>query len=234
MSAQRAPDLDALADALTSPEWEGTSGAECPEPARLWEAACGRLTPRGLAEVADHAARCPGCARELAAARRAADQIGELAPLPAAPSTFRELVEKISDVVSRRLATAAVLAAAAAAVAFLLLLPPSAVPPSALSRPREDVGAGIVRLLVPDGQALPRDDFVLRWQGPEGARYDVRVMTADLDEVAVVTDLTASELRLGEEELAGLAAGTTLLWQVEAYLPNGERFPSPAFRARLE
>jgi hypothetical protein len=247
------PDLDLLADAFSSPEWTGARGAECPNPARVWEAACGRLATRDLGEVADHAARCPRCAQELRAARRVAEQIGELAPFRAPQPRLHQLAERVGEVVSRAMAigrqarsgaaagtpaawrplavTAAV--AAAACVAVLLLLPAAPVLPPGLSQPRADVAAGIVPLLVPDGRRLPRDDFVLRWQELEGARYDVRVMTTDLDEIAVVTDLKATELRLGEE-LAGLAAGTTLLWQVEAYLPSGERVPSLTFRAQLE
>ena len=92
----------------------------------------------------------------------------------------------------------------------------------------------MVRLLVADGQALPRARFALRWQGIEGARYDVRVMTRDLSEIAVVQDLSEPELVLDAAYFVDLERDTVLLWQVEAFLPEGERVPSRTQQVVLE
>jgi hypothetical protein len=88
----------------------------------------------------------------------------------------------------------------------------------------------VVESLVPDAGALPRDAFRLRWAaGPEGARYRVRVTTEDLSVLATAADLSAPEFWVEAPLLSALPAGATVLWQVDAYLPDGERVTSRTF-----
>lgn len=98
-----------------------------------------------------------------------------------------------------------------------------------------EAGGYVVESLVATDAALPKRDFVLRWQpGPTGSRYLARVTTEDLRVLATAPDLTRPELRVDEAALAEVASGTRILWQVEVTLPAGERVSSQTFIARVE
>jgi len=88
--------------------------------------------------------------------------------------------------------------------------------------------------LVPEDVPLPRRAPVLRWTAIEGARYRVRVLTADLEPLDEVSNLPVPEHTLRPEMLSGLPAGTVLLWQVEADVAGAAAVVSPTFRVRLE
>jgi hypothetical protein len=76
------------------------------------------------------------------------------------------------------------------------------------------------------------ETMTLRWPGgPEGARFDLRVSDANLDILDRVRGLDQPEYTLRAESLAGLEPGATVLWQVEAVLPDGSRVSSPTFEA---
>ena len=79
----------------------------------------------------------------------------------------------------------------------------------------------VIQSLVPAGEALPRHDFVLRWEGPEGARFRLLLTTEDLTALVEATDLEAPEYRVAEEDLASVAAGSRLYWNVTARLSDG-------------
>ncbi len=259
MSKQRAFDPEGLGAALASPQWEQADLDRCPVGERIYQAACGRLKPAELAEIVDHVAECAVCAHELRAARQIAEDLGEIPPhsandpnpvppipdVPPDPSLLEGMRAIPTSVIPwigvptksggyavawRPLATAAVLTA----VVSRAVIPAPAPTWPGLVQYRSGESAPIVHLLVPDGQSLPRDRFELRWQGLAAARYDVRVMTTDLEEVAVGTDLGTAELLLEEDDLKCLEAGTMLLWQVDAYLPDGGRVPSVTYQVRLE
>jgi hypothetical protein len=88
----------------------------------------------------------------------------------------------------------------------------------------------VVQSRVPDAGVLPREAFRLQWApGPEGARYRIRVTTADLVVLATAADLVAPEFLVEAPLLSQLPAGATVLWQVDAYLPDGERVTSRTF-----
>jgi hypothetical protein len=91
-----------------------------------------------------------------------------------------------------------------------------------------------VESLVPEGRPLPRADVVLRWTGPPGATYDVRITSEDLRQVHTATELEQSEYRPPAEFFASLPAAATLLWQVEAHLPDRRRVRSETFVMKLE
>ena len=82
--------------------------------------------------------------------------------------------------------------------------------------------------------ALPRANPVLTWTGIEGARYRVRVLTADLEPLEEAEDLSVTSHALSADTVDRLPAGARLLWQVEARLPGGATVVSPTFGARLE
>ncbi|AMY09085.1 hypothetical protein LuPra_02296 [Luteitalea pratensis] len=88
----------------------------------------------------------------------------------------------------------------------------------------------VIESRVPDAGALPREAFRLQWAaGPEGSRYRVRVTTEDLVVLATAADLAAAEFSVAATQLSELPPGTTVLWQVDAYLPDGERVTSRTF-----
>ncbi len=232
---------------LSAPVGAAPSG-DCPNPERIWLAACCRLEPAELGEIVDHLVSCPRCANELGAAKQLAEEVGAVSRT----SFLRELLDPLADYwrgfvqadIWRADTGAWRRAPVLAAALVLLVVAPlgvelldlSARPtPVTASVHRIDRGpAGVLELLVEEAQALPRNDFLLRWRGPEGARYDLRVMSLDLDVIHTETDLDATESRLPVEKLAGLESGATLQWQLKAYLPDGRQLKSKTLRARLE
>jgi hypothetical protein len=91
-----------------------------------------------------------------------------------------------------------------------------------------------IESLLPDGQTRPRVGVVLRWTGPPGATYDVRITSEDLLRVHTATGLKKGEYRIPEEFLAPFPPAARVLWQVQARLPDGETRRSETFVMKLE
>ncbi len=81
---------------------------------------------------------------------------------------------------------------------------------------------------------MPRDLFVLRWSGPQGTLYDLRITTEDLSPLDAARSLAVSEYQVPEDKLRGLESGSVLLWQVIPLLPEQNRWDLKTFRARIE
>jgi hypothetical protein len=94
--------------------------------------------------------------------------------------------------------------------------------------------SGVVESLIPSGSAVPKNEFVLKWSGPQGARYDVVVGDEDLRPLAEARMLEATDYRVSPEVLAGLPRGARILWRVVAELPDGRRVSSPTFANEVE
>jgi hypothetical protein len=191
----------------------------CPPAERLWEAAHGELSPDHVAAVVDHVAQCALCAE---AWEIAADLAKEAAPAqPARVLTFP----------SRRVWTWASLAAAA-----VIALGVFVVPRDWITREGEspaDVyrteSSPALRLLIPDGQALPRNAAVLKWSSAgDNATYSIQVATDDLTPVAKADHLNATEYTVPETALSALPAGAKLVWRVQASWPDGRSIRSAA------
>jgi hypothetical protein len=88
--------------------------------------------------------------------------------------------------------------------------------------------------LLPADSAVPRQAPVLRWTPIEGARYRIRVLTADLEPLDEASDLAVAEYALPPEVAARVPAGATVLWQVEADVPGEATVVSPTFATRLQ
>jgi hypothetical protein len=212
------PELEKLRAAFRSLGGDARPGADCPEAARLWEAASGALPAAARREIVDHTAGCAVCAEawRLAVEVRS-DAAAAMAPAPRFWST-RGLPA---------FAMAAVLVLAAAAGVILLRAPDDA--PSY----RDAAGASVSALVPPD-QPLARDDFRLRWSSAaEGSRYEVRVTTESLETVATARDLGEPAFLVPESALGSLPSGSRLLWQVRVTLPDGQRSDSQTFVATL-
>ena len=191
---------------------------DCPDPARLWAALGGELPPEDRRDVIDHTASCASCAEDWRLAM-------ELRPEPDAV-----VAERLAP--RRRVwAPLAVAASLVLATGAGLVLWRSGEPETPQFR-----GAGVatIRSLVPETEPLPRDGCRLRWSFDQaGARYDLRVTTESLREVAHAESLVEPSFLVPEPSLASLPAGTRLLWRVEAALPDGSRVGSPTFVTQL-
>ncbi len=197
----------------------------CPDPGRLWEAARGEAGGGEVRQVIEHTATCGACAE----AWRLAREIG-----PAA----EESDPRRSDLRPAYQPWRVVSWGAGAAAAMVLLVvglqwrnPAEPAPPVVL----RGAETAVVQSLVPQGATLPRRDFVLRWEGPEGARYHLQVNTEDLmTVVAEAWDLEATEYRVAEESLAAVPSGSRLYWLLEARLSDGKTATPETFEVLVE
>jgi hypothetical protein len=197
--------------------------ASCPTAETLWSAVRGELSAREMSDVVDHVAACAACAEDwrLAAEINRQEERAAIGPGKVIPGRFGRW---------RPLAAAAALAACLAIAVGVYRANQPAQEPTY----REAQHAGI-RSLLPQGQALPREAAVLRWSPLAGATsYDVEVSTEDLRPVAAAKGQTAAEYHIPESALAGLPAGSRLLWRVDAVRPDGSHENSQTFITRLK
>ena len=74
----------------------------------------------------------------------------------------------------------------------------------------------------------------LTWSaGPQGTLYTVEVARADLTVIARADEIATAHFQVPDSALSGLPPGATVLWRVEAVLPDATRVSSPVFRARI-
>ncbi|HVF62180.1 MAG TPA: zf-HC2 domain-containing protein [Thermoanaerobaculia bacterium] len=214
-------DLEALRRAFAA---EGppasAAGEDCPDSERIWAAVRGELPDAERDTLLDHVAVCSACAEdwrlaaELARERRA----GEAPVVP----LHRPWTRQVRFLVP-------------ATVAACLLVVVGVVEERREERQLVAMRGdeqGAIRPLV--AGALPRERFLLRWEGPEGALYDVRVTTDDLlREVAIARRLERRELLVPAAKLAGITPGSKLYWHVTAVRPDGEEVSSETFSIEL-
>jgi hypothetical protein len=188
--------------------------AEAVDSDRIWDAVTGGLPPDERREVVDRVAHDPSwalawrLAHELQAASR------ERAPRRA--------------LAWGRTAWGALAAGVIVMLGLGLWIRPA---PEPGYRERR---TGRVESLVADGLTLPRSRCVLRWAGPVGAIYDLRVTSEDLVHVHTVSRLATGEYQVPETFLAPLPSGARLLWQVEARLPDGTTIAGETSTVRVE
>jgi hypothetical protein len=187
------------------------SGPDCPEPDRLWAVATGEAPVPERQEIIAHMATCASCAAAFRLARGLSEE------------------RKDASVVRRSWTRWAPVVGALAAVLILAVMIPSLYKPAPYRGGKDPE----IRSLL-DDTALPRKQAELRWSaGPAGTRYEVRVLTRDGAEIAVEPDLEMPRYRIPASALAGVPDGSVLYWQVKALYPDGKRFASKTFEARL-
>ena len=193
--------------------------AGCAVPEDIWEAVQGHRSEAQVRALLEHSIFCVDCA----ALWRLARELGAAAREAAVPIPLWTRVRR-----SRWASGAGVLAAAA-----VLAL---ALSPRILHRDVAELRGGESDVLSPLGEPLLRRAHpVLRWSGaPEGSRYAVTVSTLDLTILYRTSDLSTAEVELKPAVLAGIPAGVTIVWRVDATLPDGRRLRSKAFLSRLE
>ncbi len=239
-----------LREGLASLGETASPGPDCPEPDRLWAAAAGEGTPAERQEVVLHLSTCASCATAFRLARglvpgarsarddEAASPTHHLGPEESEADGGAKVVPLSppvrADQPGRRswIRVGGGLAALAAGVILALAIPrlrPAPEPPY-----RGGEGAA-VRSLLPAGSVLERDRAELRWTpGPPGSRYEVRVLTAQGEELAVEGGLDEPRYRIPPGAIAGRPPGDELLWQVTVVGPDGSGTTSPTFTARLQ
>jgi hypothetical protein len=187
---------------------------------RLWLAVSGELPPDDRRELVDRMASDAACAE----AWRVAHELWQASQAHAGGLIGPDRIVRWPS--NWLLVAATFLIATTIGVASLLKGPPA-------DEFRASPGY-IVSSLVQAETPLPRDAFRLQWTpAPEGARYQVRVTTEDLQVLATAADLSVAELIVQPAALARVSNGATVFWQVDVLLPTGERMTSPAFVARV-
>jgi len=212
------PGYERLREVFAAAPDLAATGPECSDAARIWNAVRGELPPHETHALVDHALDCPACGQAWRLAREVLAESGEALPS------------------ARRGWTAAHWAAVAAVVIAAVLIPVGVhewrAPGAPVYRADDRV---TIHSLMPDGAALARDAFVLRWtEGPPGTRYSLRLVRSDLSVVAEVHALEAAQYAVPADALAGLSGNTQLYWRVEAHLPDGSEIVSDTFSVRLE
>jgi hypothetical protein len=211
-----------------SPE-DAANCESCPLPETILSAVQGDLPPGELREVVEHTCLCAACAEDWRLAAEV-DRQSTASQTTMAPA-------RVGKVIPGRFGQWRPLVAAAALAAGLLIAVgvyrTGGLGPQEPTY-REAPGTTVSSLLA-EGQALPRQEAVLRWSPVPGASsYDVRVSTEDLQVVDTAQGQTTTEHRIPASALSRLPAGTKLLWQVEAVFPDGTRQSSPTFTNPLQ
>jgi len=212
------PSLEELRRRFASLSADAVPGESCPPAEAIWEAVRGEAPPAKIESVVAHTAGCPACAETWRIGR------AFVAEGPAAAS----------EPIPRRARPWAALALAAAlvVVAGIAVQRWLRGPEPIVTRSGEESG---IRSFIPETAVLHRQSCRLRWSeaGPE-ARYIVRVGAEDLTTIATSASLDKHEYVVPEKSLEKLAPGATIVWRVEASLPDGRKAASPAFKNRVE
>jgi Putative zinc-finger len=211
-------DLARLRRGFAAAPQPAAASAACPPSEKIWEAVRGELPPREIQGIVEHMAACASCAEDwrlAIALQRPEAGVSNVIPSAHRFSTGQRLR-------NWGLAAAAVLALAVVGVQWAQ----HAADPAGY---RGEQAA--IHSLLEEGQALPRNEFLLQWSAPAtpGATYDVEVSTEDLRVLASGDDLREPRLLVPAHSLAGLAPGTRILWKVDAELPQGEHVSSTTF-----
>jgi len=212
--------VEKLRGVFASLEGGPPESERCPNPKTILAAVQCEMPPAGALAVVIHTSVCPDCAAAWRLAMRSEGAGGAETASPMRSSMA--LVQRWGAVA----ATAIFLIVAVAVVREFRK------PDTPTSRATAETE---IRSLVPEGAALSRDAFVLRWSPVgEGAVYSVEVSTRDLTPVVSRRDFSGTEFVIPREALDGLSAGETLTWKVEARQPDGRRAASGAFVVRIE
>lgn len=185
----------------------------CPDPATIWDAVHARLNPSRIRQVIEHTALCPSCASDWRVAMRS--------PTAEAAGSSRGW--------PRFAAVAAILLAA---IVFGVSRFGDPAPGIPVYRTSTD---STIRSLLPPDESISRGKALLRWNAiGEGALYDVEVGTLDLTPLATAREIEETEFLIPAPALDSLADGESIVWRIEATLPDGRHVSSEAFITRLE
>ena len=204
-----------------------TDEQDCPPADDYWAAAAGELPFERVRALVDHGATCARCAeawRILADVRRATGEAEASDP----PPPLHALVGPVPARFPIRTLLPLALSAMAAVGVWVVLRPPPIRP-----APVERGNGGVPTLRAESPEVQPARDAVLRWSEVPGASsYNVTVLTPDLVVVHQAVGVSGREFRL-PDTVRQRAAGSGLLWNVDAVMPDGRTVASPTFELRL-
>lgn len=218
----------------------GRPGTDCPDPEAIWEALRGGLGEREAGRIVRHTASCPACAEAWRLAREMGAMEARSAGEPAVVRVRFDRRDRRAPRLLMPLALAAGLAlllGIGAAVVFMGQEPedPGVDPGKSPGVVMRTTGTESIRPKISEDMPLPKDAFRLAWSpGPEGTRYTVRITTRELETVHLAEGLSSNEHTVPATVLDDLAPGTRLLWQVQAFYPDGRRVTSPTFFVTIQ
>jgi len=212
---------DDLREEYAAPVERAPAAGDCSADEQIWAASRGELSGERAETMLEHARKCPACAESWKMARALGSEMAAAAARPSTATLRRSWVG---------LAAAAVIVLALAWIATRFTFRP----PVPVDEFRDLSGPGL-RSEIDEAVPLPRERFVLRWSGgAEGTVYTLEVANEQLDVLHRAVEITATEYRVPPESLADVEAGATLLWRIDAVLPDASRVSSAVFRAVLE
>ena len=219
MSAKEPKDVARLREAFASIEGDGASDPVDAE--RIFDALHGDMSPAERHAVIEQLVSNPAAAAAWRLAR-------EMSPDPVQSGALDRVPEEPRGSAQWRWIAVAAAAVLAIGLGWQLRQSRVADPPTYRS-----VESRAIASALDPGTELSRARPVLRWTGVDGARYRVRVLTADLQVLEESAETSAREYTLNQETLAGIPPGGQILWQVEAQIPGEVVIASPTFTIRV-
>lgn len=221
------PDAARIREAYVTGEAHSDRTPDCPSDEEFWDLCGGTLHPDRRDALLDHAIDCARCTEAMAIAR---DVRAEM-PSSDAPARATD-VEPVPATRRHRPGWWVGLAAAVVLVLFVPTLVDRDGSRDADALRDSGGDAAVLRSLV-EGP-LSRDAFTLSWSGaPEGSIYAVEIATDDLRSIDRAENLREAAYRVPLERFADVEPGASLLWRVEADLPDGSRVELAAMRVAL-
>jgi hypothetical protein len=211
-------DVVRLREAFASLEGHGADARVDPE--RVFDALHGDVSREERQLVVEQLLTNPAAAEAWRLAR-------EMRPDAVESAAERDPKQSTRPATWKRMAVGAA-AVLAVGLAWQLIQPHEEGEPTYRS-----VESRAIRSALAQGTELSRTQPVLRWTGMDGARYRVRVLTADLQVLEESAGSSAREHTLSPETLGRIPPGGRLLWQVEARLPGEGVITSPTFSLRV-
>ena len=194
MSAKEPKDVARLREAFASIEGEGASDPVDAE--RIFDALHGDVSPAERHAVIEQLVTNPAAAAAWRLAREMAP--GHCAGQRAGPCSRRNA----GDPRTWKWMAVAAAAVLAVGLGWQLMLSRGADAPAYRS-----VESRAITSALEPGAELSRARPVLRWTGIDGARYRVRVLTADLQVLEESAETSAREYTLSQETLARIPPG---------------------------
>jgi hypothetical protein len=186
---------------------------------RVWGAVSGELPPNERREVVDNVARDPS----WALAWRLAYHLWT-------ESQEHDMARPLATLWTRKLRYGAALAATLLVTVGVARMWHG---PTEPAYRENDPGTGRIDSLVPQNQELSRSEFLLRWEGPPAATFEITISSEDLRHLHTKSGLTTAAYQVPSSFLAEIPAGTRLLWKVSARLPDGSVVVGSTFAATL-
>lgn len=220
VSAEEPKDVARLREAFASIEDDGGSNPVDAE--RIFDALHGDMSPTERHVVIEQLVSNPAAASAWRLAREMGPDAAQEGALDPAPEERRRSTQW-----HRRLSVAAA-AVLAVGIGWQLMQWRATDAPAYRSVESRSIASALE-----PGADLSRTRPILRWTGIDGARYRVRVLTADLQLLEESSETSALEYTLNQETLARIPPATQMLWQVEAHIPGEVVITSPTFSNRV-